>query len=83
MRRLMLLAVAILTVVSMTVSPALADDRDKDGCDEDIWWCDKFDHGFDSFHHDFVWWPWWSWGHHEVCWWEWSWVFERWELECD
>ncbi len=44
-----------------------------------------FDHGFVSFDNDFHRWPWWgnNWGNHEVCWWEWSWVFERWDLECD
>ena len=36
MRRLMLLAVSILAVVSMAVSPAFADDRDSDGWDEDF-----------------------------------------------
>jgi hypothetical protein len=36
MRRLMLLAVSILAVVSMAVSPAFADDRDDDGWDEDF-----------------------------------------------
>ena len=36
MRRLMLLAVSILAVVSMAVSPAFADDRDGDGWDEDF-----------------------------------------------
>ena len=36
MRRLMLLAVSILLVVSMAVSPALAHDRDFDGWDEDF-----------------------------------------------
>jgi hypothetical protein len=36
MRRLMLLAMSILAVVSMAVSPAFADDRDDDGWDEDF-----------------------------------------------
>ena len=36
MRRLMLLAVSILAVVSMAVSPAFADNRDDDGWDEDF-----------------------------------------------
>ena len=36
MRRLMLLAVSILAVVSMAVSPAFAEDRDSDGWDEDF-----------------------------------------------
>jgi hypothetical protein len=36
MRRLMLLAVSILAVVSMAISPAFADDRDDDGWDEDF-----------------------------------------------
>ena len=44
-----------------------------------------FDHGFVSFDNDFDRRPWWwnNWKNHEVCWWQWSWVFERWELECD
>jgi hypothetical protein len=36
MRRLMLLAVSILAVVSVAVSPAFADDRDDDRWDEDF-----------------------------------------------
>jgi hypothetical protein len=36
MRRLMLLAVSILAVVTMAISPAFADDRDDDGWDEDF-----------------------------------------------
>lgn len=36
MRRVMLLAVSVLIVLSMAVSPALADDRDNDGWDEDF-----------------------------------------------
>ena len=41
MRRVMLLALSVLMVVSMAVSPALAHDRDGDGCDEDFWACDR------------------------------------------
>lgn len=36
MRRIMLLAVSVLIVLSTAVSPALADDRDGDGWDEDF-----------------------------------------------
>lgn len=36
MRRVMLLAVSVLIVLSMAVSPALADDWDGDGWDEDF-----------------------------------------------
>jgi hypothetical protein len=39
MRRVMLLALSVLMVVSMAVSPALAHDWDGDGCDEDRWAC--------------------------------------------
>ena len=39
MRRLMLLAASVLAVASMAVSPALAHDRDGDGCDEDCFDC--------------------------------------------
>ena len=39
MRRVMLLALSVLMVVSMAVSPALANDRDGDGCDEERWAC--------------------------------------------
>ena len=39
MRRLVLLAVALVAVVSMAVSPALAHDSDGDGCDEDFFDC--------------------------------------------
>ena len=40
MRRVMLLALSVLMVVSMAaVSPALAHDRDGDGCDEARWAC--------------------------------------------
>ncbi len=41
MRRVMLLALSVLMVVSMAVSPALAHDWDGDGCDEDRWACDR------------------------------------------
>src|SRR3989337_1668331 len=42
-RRVMLLTLAVLVVGSMFVSPALADDRDRDCWDEDwaFWVCDK------------------------------------------
>ena len=45
MRRVMLLALSVLMVVSMTVSPALAHDRDRDCWDEDwhFWACDRGD----------------------------------------
>ncbi len=36
MRRVMLLVVSVLTIVTMTVSPAFAGDRDGDGWDEDF-----------------------------------------------
>src|ERR671911_2749604 len=39
MRRVMFLALSVLMVVSMAISPALAHDRDGDGCDEDHWSC--------------------------------------------
>ena len=39
MRRLVLLAVSVLAVVAMAISPALAHDRDGDGCDEDFFEC--------------------------------------------
>jgi len=46
----MLLAVAILIVASMAVSPALAHDRDRDCWDEDwhFWVCDKDRHDFEE-----------------------------------
>ena len=45
MRRVMLLALSVLMVVSMAVSPALAHDRDRDCWDEDwhFWACDRGD----------------------------------------
>jgi hypothetical protein len=45
MRRVMLLALSVLMVVSITVSPALAHDRDMDCWDEDwsFWACDRGD----------------------------------------
>jgi hypothetical protein len=45
MRRVMLLALSVLMVVSMAVSPALAHDRDRDCWDEDghFWTCDRGD----------------------------------------
>jgi hypothetical protein len=93
MRRLMLLAVSILVVVSMAVSPALAHDRDGDGWDEDFgFWIFvpvfvTFDADFDGIDDssdcDFVFCD----DFHEKdffdnCEWEWSWVFEEWEIEC-
>jgi hypothetical protein len=52
MRRVMLLALSVLTVVSMAISPALAHDRDGDCWDEDwsFWVCDKDRH--DKDRHD-------------------------------
>ena len=43
MRRVMLLALSVLMVVSMTVPPAFAHDRDGDCWDEDghFWSCDR------------------------------------------
>jgi hypothetical protein len=41
-RRLLLLAVSVLAVVSMAVSPAFAHDWDGDGCDEDFFDCYGF-----------------------------------------
>jgi hypothetical protein len=45
MRRVMLLVLSVLMVVSMAVSPALAHDRDRDCWDEDgpFWTCDRGD----------------------------------------
>jgi hypothetical protein len=85
-RRLTLMAVSILAVVSMAVSPALAHDSDGDGWDED-WgsWVDPFG-GFpvdwdvdwdDSDGEDVNWW-------NADCVVEdvdWSGVFEEWEVE--
>ena len=53
MRRVILLAVTILTVMSMTVSPAFAHDRDRDCWDEDwhFWACDRDNN--DNNRHDF------------------------------
>ncbi len=67
MRRVLLLVVSILLVVSMAVSPALAHDRDRDCWDEDdFFWrhdCDDdvevvfvpFFFGFWNFHPDWGW----------------------------
>jgi hypothetical protein len=53
MRRVMLLALSVLMVVSMAVSPALAHDRDGDGCDEDFWACERGNrHDDDGNRHD-------------------------------
>ena len=51
MRRVMLLALSVLMVVSMAVSPALADDRDGDGCDEDHWACNWWNRDDGKGHH--------------------------------
>ena len=51
MRRVMLLALSVLMVVSMAVSPALAHDRDRDGCDEDRWACDRGNRHDGKGHH--------------------------------
>jgi hypothetical protein len=52
MRRVMLLALSVLMVVSMAVSPAFAHDRDGDCWDEDdhFWSCDRDRH--DGNRHD-------------------------------
>jgi hypothetical protein len=63
MRRLMLLVVSVLMVVTMAVSPAFAHDRDGDGWDEDFgFWIlvpvfidFDFDGIDDNFDCDFVW----------------------------
>ena len=56
MGRLTLLAVAVLTIVSMAVSPALAHDWDNDGWDEEFgFWVPVlvvFDGYFDDFDFD-------------------------------
>ncbi len=98
MRRLMLLAVSVLMVLSMAVSPAFAHDWDGDGWDEEFgFWVlvpvfVTFDVDFDGIDDssdcDFV-----DCGYfdndHEAffalddeCEWEWSDVFEEWEVEC-
>src|SRR3712207_8218293 len=53
MRRVMLLALSVLMVVSMAVSPAFAHDRDGDCWDEDdhFWSCDRDRHD-GKRHHD-------------------------------
>jgi hypothetical protein len=51
MRRVMLLALSVLMVVSMSVSPALANDWDGDGCDEERWSCDRWNR-HDGNRHD-------------------------------
>jgi hypothetical protein len=52
MRRVMLLALSVLMVVSMAVSPAFAHDRDGDCWDDDdhFWSCDRDRH--DGNRHD-------------------------------
>jgi hypothetical protein len=52
MRRVVLLALSVLMVVSMAVSPAFANDRDRDCWDEDwhFWACDRDRH--DGDRHD-------------------------------
>lgn len=52
MRRVTLLALSVLMMVSMALSPALADDRDRDCWDEDwhFWACDRDRH--DNGRHD-------------------------------
>ena len=78
MRRVMLLAVSILMVVSMAASPALAHDRDKDCWDEDhfFWRNDCNDDvevvyypvfiGFWNFH------PYWGWFWDDGCGFDWD-----------
>ncbi len=48
MRRVMLLVVSVLTIVTMTVSPAFAGDWDGDGWDDRDWW----DHRADFYWYD-------------------------------
>ncbi len=90
--KLVLGVVAVMVAIMATVAaPAMAD-RDDDRRDDrhgfvfnDHKFDHDFDHGFVSFDNDLDRWPWW-WNNlenDEVCWWEWSWVFERWDLECD
>ena len=52
MRRVMLLALSVLMVVSMTVSPALAHDWDGDGCDEERRACHGNRHHDGNRHHN-------------------------------
>jgi hypothetical protein len=58
MRRVVLLALSVLMVAAMAVSPALARDRDRDCWDEDwhFWACDRGDrhdgNRFDGNRHD-------------------------------
>ena len=53
MRRVVLLALSVLMVASIAVSPALARDRDRDCWDEDghFWACNRGDR-HDGIHHD-------------------------------
>ncbi len=94
MRRVMLLAVSILIVLSTAVSPALAHDRDGDRWDEDFgFWVFvpvfvvfdvDFDGVDDDFDCDFVFCNDFDddGDFFDDCEWEWSDVFEEWELEC-
>ena len=87
MRRVVLLAVSILMVVSMAASPALAHDRDRDCWDEDwaFWVCDrdrndKDRHDFDDVEVVFVpvffsFWnfdPFWGWFWDDGCGFDWD-----------
>ncbi len=56
MRRVMLLALSVLMVVSMAVPPAFAHDRDGDCWDEDdhFWSCDRDRHDRDRNNNDDV-----------------------------
>ena len=96
MRRVMLLAVSVLIVLSMAVSPALAYDRDMAGWDEDfgfwvfvpVFFFDvDFDGVDDNFDCDFVFCNDFDYNDFDSddddfddC--EWEDVFEEWELEC-
>jgi hypothetical protein len=54
MRRVVLLALSVLMVVSTAVSPAFANDRDRDCWDEDwhFWACDRDRHDGDRHDND-------------------------------
>ena len=98
MRRVMLLAVSVLMIVTMAVSPAFAHDWDGDGWDEEFgFWVlvpvfvvfdVDFDGIDDNFDCDFVWCDdaFDEDDHDDFdfddCEWEWSDVFEEWEIEC-
>src|SRR3712207_689848 len=97
MRRVMLLVVSVLMVVTMALSPALAHDNDGDGWDEEngFWvlvpvfvvFDVDFDGIDDNFDCDFVWCDEDDGDDHDdfdfdECEVEYSDVFEEWEIEC-